>query len=806
MRSIWQDVAFGMRSLMRRPAITIVALLTLALGIGANTAIFSVIDAVLLRPLPYANPDRLVLLQEDSPQIPGMSISMADFDDWQKMNTVFDSMAPYQADTVILTGQGDAERLSIRNITAGLFPTLGVQPILGRALTPEDDKVGAAPVVLISDSLWSRKFGDDPSVIGKQLSLDGTSYTIVGVLPSSHFHTSWKSYSLFASLWRHEDEFGGEDKRGEHPGIYAFAKMKPGVTLEQTQTQLRDIAARLAKEHPKTNENITASAMPLLTGIVGDERPGLLVVMAAVGFVLLIACANVANLMLARATERQKEMAIRTALGASRSRLVRQLLTESLLLGIAGGVLGLAAAYASVGLLTGAASSALPRVENTTVDGGVLLFALGISLVTAFFFGIIPALQSSRTDVHDALREGGLRASAGAAKRRIRSALVVAEIAISVLLLAGAGLMVKSLYRVLKADPGFNPSQAVAAEFSLPAGTYKDPASKRHFVDQFVAKLQSIPGVQYAGFKNPLMGGWQSEYAVDGKPIGNVADLPSVDMARMTSDSFLAMGIRLVRGRYFTPLDNENGEQICIVDTTLAQTVWPNQDPVGKHVAIEGIPDKPVYRTIVGVVSHTKNYGVDQPSRVEMYIPYDQMPSDGGNIVLRFAGDTSGLAASIREAARSLDPNVPIGTPQTLTGVLAENTAPRRLSVILLSVFAALALALAAVGVYGVMSFMVTQRSHEIGIRVALGASRRDVFRLVVGDGMVLMAIGIGIGIAAALYLTKLLESLLFQVKPTDLTTFATIPFVLALVAFAACYLPARRAMRVDPIVALREE
>jgi predicted permease len=808
MLTIWQDLQYGARSLMRRPAITVVALLTLALGIGANTAIFSVIDAVLLRPLPYANPDRLVFLQEDSPQIPGMSISMSDFDDWQKMNTVFDSMAPYQNDTVILTGQGDAERLRIRNVTAGVFPTLGVQPIIGRALTPEDDRVGAAPVVLLSDSLWSRKFGSNPNVIGKQLTLDGTNYTIIGVMPNSHFHGSWKQSSLFASLWRLEDKYGGESHRGSHPGIYAIAKMKSGVTVEQAQTQMHEIAARLAAQYPKSNEHITATVTPLLEGVVGDERPGLLVVMAAVGFVLLIACANVANLMLARATERQKEMAIRTALGASRPRLIRQLLTESLLLGIAGGALGLAAAYSCVGLLTSAASANLPRVENTSVDSGVLLFALGISLVTAFFFGIIPALQTSRADVHDALREGGLRTTAGAAKRRVRAALVVAEIAISVLLLVGAGLMIKSLFNVLKADPGFNPSQAVAAEFSLPAATYKDDAAKRTFVDQLVAKVQAIPGVQYAGFKNPLMGGWQESYGVEGKKYQDEASLPSVDTARVTSDSFLAMGIRLVKGRYFTPFDNQDGAKVCIVDTTLAQTAWPNQDPIGKHVAIEGTFEKPIYRTVVGVVSHTKNYGVDQPSRVEMYIPYDQMVSDGGNIVVRYSGDAGALAAQIRAAARSLDSNVPIGSPQTLGGILAENTAPRRLSVILLSVFAALALALAAVGVYGVMSFMVTQRSHEIGIRVALGASRKDIFELVVGNGMALLGIGMAIGIGSAFYLTQLLRKmdLLFQVKPTDFATFVMTPVLLAVVAFAACYLPARRAMRVDPIVALREE
>jgi len=806
MGELWRDVWFGARSLLKRPGITAIAVLTLALGIGANTAIFSVVDAVLIRPLPYAQPDRLVFLQEDSPQVPGMSISMADFNDWRDSNSVFESLAPYQADSVVLTGRGDAERLRIRNITAGLFPTLGVAPVIGRPLMPEDDKVGAAPVALISDSLWARKFGSDPKVVGEKLTLDGEIYTIVGVLPSSRFHTSWKSYSVFASLWRHEDTLGGEKNRGSHPGIYAIGRLKPGVTANQAQAQMHDIAARLAQQHPDSNKNISATLTPLLDGIVGDERPGLLIVMAAVGFVLVIACANVANLLLARATERQKEMAIRTALGATRGRLIRQLLTESMLLGIGAGALGLLAAYASTRMLASVASANLQRVEDTSVNTSVLLFALGVSLVTAFLFGIIPALQSSRGDVQGALKEGGARAGAGTAKRRVRSTLVVAEVALSVLLLVGAGLTLKSLYRVLKADPGFDPAHAVAMEFSLPDATYKDDAAKRRFVDQLVAKAAAIPGVESAGYKWPLMGGWQQSYGVEGQVVKDPSSLPSVDMARMTADSFQAMGIRLIKGRFFTSFDNEKGAHVCIVDSTLAASAWPNQDPIGKRVAFEGTLDKPMYRTVVGVVSHTKNYGVDQPSRVEMYVPYDQLPGGGGNIVVRFTGDAPALTAAIRDAARSLDPNVPIGAMQSLDSVVGESTAPRKLSVLLLSFFAALALALAAVGVYGVMSFIVTQRNREMGIRVALGAGRMDLFRLILGNGMKLFGLGIAIGIAAALYLTRLLQALLFQVKPTDIATFSAIPLVLAAVAFVACYLPARRAMRVDPIVALRNE
>ncbi len=806
MKTLWQDLWFGARVLLRRPSVTAIAILTLALGIGANTAIFTVVDAVLLRPLPYKDPSHLVLLQEDSHQVPGMSISMADFDDWRTMNTVFDAMAPYQADSVVLTGMGDAERLQMRTITAGLFSTLGVQPILGRALTPDDDKVGAAPVVLLSDSFWSRKFGRDPSVIGRPLTLDGEVYTIIGVLPSSHFHTSWRQFSAFSSLWRHEDTLGGQARRDEHPGIYAIAHLKPGVTIQQAQAQMHDIADRLAREYPKTNIGTTATVLPLLDAIVGDERPGLLVVMAAAAFVLLIACANVANLMLARANERQKEMAIRAAMGASRPRLIRQLLTESMLLGIAGGILGLAAAYASVGVLTGMASANLPRVEDVSVDHRVLFFCMAASLLTALFFGIIPALQSSRTDVHDALKEGGRGTSAGAGRRRVRSLLVIAEIAISVVLLIGAGLMIKSLYRVLRADPGFEPAHAVAASFSMPDATYKDDSKKRQFVDQLVAKLSAVPGVQAAGLKNPLMGGWQSGYLIQGRPLPQPGKGTSTDISRMTPGAFGAMGIRLIRGRYFTPFDNEKSENVCIIDSTFAQTEFPGEDPLGKHLAVSGTTEKPIWMNVVGVVSHTKNYGVDQPSRVETYVPFDQMPSGGGSIVIRYAGDLSGLTPSIHAAARALDPDVPVGPVRTLGEIVGDNTAPRRLSVILLTIFAGLALALAAIGIYGVMSYVVTQRSHEIGIRIALGAEKRDVMRLVLGDGMSLLGIGVVAGVAGALFLTRLVQSLLFQVRPTDVATFVSIPVILAAVAFFACYVPARRATQVDPIIALRDE
>jgi predicted permease len=809
MGTFWQDIRYGLRMLAKRPGITVIAVLTLALGVGANTAIFSVVDAVLLRPLPYKQPDRLVFLTEESQQVPGMSISMADFNDWRATNTVFESMAPYSPNSAILTGNGETESLQVRQITAGLFPTLGVQPILGRALTPDDDKVGAAPVVLLGDGFWARKFASDPGVIGKQITLDGVSYTVVGVLPSSKFHGSWPRYSVFTSLWRQEDTLGGEANRSSHPGIYAIARMKPGITLQQASNEMSGIAARLQKEYPKTNTGIGVTVDSVLNAYVGEIRPALLVLMAAVGFVLLIACANIANLSLARTTERNRELAIRTALGAGRVRLIRQLMTESMLLALIGGTLGLLVAFGVTNAVSKVSTSSVPRIDTVTINGGVLLFTLGVSLVTGLFFGLFPAWHASRTDVHETMKEGGRTGTAGGAKKRVRSILVVAEVSISLVLLVGAGLMIKSFYRVLQADPGFHSDGVLAAGFSIPDSHYKDMAARRQFVNQLTAKLEAIPGVQAVGIKLPLLGGFQTGFMIEGKPKPEPGKKPSTDITRVTPGALQAMGVPLLQGRYFSSADNETSELVCIVDTTMAQTQWPGDNPIGKHVAVSGRnndPNNPEWIKVVGVVAHTKNYGVDQPSRVETYRPFAQSPASGGTIVLRAAGNPSGLAAPARDAILAIDANVPLSQVRELSEIVDENVAPRRLSVLLLSAFAALALVLSAVGIYGVMSYMVSQRTQEIGVRIALGAQRGDVMRLVLRNGMALLIVGLGIGLAGAFALSRFLQSLLFQVKSTDIMTFASVPFLLAAVAFLACYLPARRATLVDPVVALRND
>jgi len=808
MATFFQDLRYAVRMLVKSPGFTAVAILTLALGIGANTAIFSVIDAVLLRPLPYPQANRLVFLGEYSEQVPEMSIAMANFNDWRAQNKVFESMVAYQGDNTVLTGRGEPERLRLRRITAGFSPTMGVNPILGRTLGPEDDKVGAPRVVLLSEGLWERRFGRDPNVLGQQLTLDAEPYTIIGVLPA-RLHSSWRRTDLFTSLWRLEDELGGEKNRGSHAGIYAYARLKPGVTIAQATSEMKAIAQRLDEQHPATNAKNSVTLEPLLDAIVEDVRPSLMALVAAVGFVLLIACANLANLLLARASERQRELAVRMALGAGRGRLVWQTLTESVLLSLLGGTLGLLLAVWITTALVHAASAGVPRLNEVTVDSQVLAFSLGLSIFTGILFGIFPALQASRTDVQEALREGGRSGSEGGKSHRLRDVLVVAEVAISLILLVGAGLMAKSLYRVLQDDGGIQPEHVLTAFFSLPDAKYKDEASRRVFVEQLVTKVETLPGVSAAGFKNPLLGGWQTAFAIEGRPLPAPGQVPSTDMGRVTPGTMPAMGLRLLRGRLFDAHDNEKGQRVCIIDETFAKENFANEDPLGKRISIDFPPkpgDQGSWMTIVGIVGHVKNYGVDQPSRVETYVPMPQMPSGGGAIVVRADADTATLTAGLRGALHSLDPDVPLFDIRPLEEIVSENTASRRLSVMLFGSFAALALVLAAVGVYGVMAYVVTQRWHEIGIRMALGANRGNILEMMLRQGLRFAVIGVTLGLVGSIVLTRLMSSLLFQVSSLDVATFGFGAATLSAIVLLACYLPARRATRVDPLVALRYE
>jgi putative ABC transport system permease protein len=807
LEGIVADIRYGLRMLRKHPGFTAVAVLTLAIGIGANTAIFSVVNTVLLRPLPYPQADRIVYLSEWSQEVQDMSIAMANFADWQKMNTVFDSMVAYRAENLNLTGQGEPQRLSVREVTAGLFPTLGVEPILGRELTPDDDKPGAEPVILLSDSLWTRNFARDPSVLGRRLNLDGELYTVIGVLPSSRFHPSWRTYDAFTSLGRLDNVIGGPKRREEHPGIYAYGRMKPGVTVEQARAGMIAIAAQLGKQY-KSNAGNSVVVRPLLDAVVEDVRPSLLVLMGAVGFVLLIACANVANLMTSRATERRREVALRCALGASGARLARQFLCESVLLALIGGALGLVVAYFTTTTLAQMAAAAVPRIQDVAIDRRVLVFTFAVSVLTGIVFGVFPALAAYRSDPNEVLKSTGATRG-GLAHMNFRNVLAAAEIAISLVLLVGAGLTVKSLYRIVQTDAGFDTSGVLAGSFSLPDNQYKSDEQRRLFVQQLVEKASALPGVTAAGFKNPLLGGMQSGFMVEGRPKPEPGKEPSVDFARVTPGAMEAMGIHLQRGRFFDTGDNEQSMKVLIIDEHMAEQNWPGQDPIGKRMVVALGPEPHgaiPWMTVVGVVRHVKNYGVDQPSRVEAYVPNAQFPGSGGNLVLRSQQDPEHLVSAVRRTLHSLDPNMPLFDVRTLREVSEENVAPRKLSVLLLSLFSAIALALAVLGIYGVMAYVVVGRTREIGLRMALGAMPGDVLGLFLGQGARVALAGVVAGVVASLALTHLMRSLLFQVSATDPVTFAAVVVLLSGTALLACYIPARSAMGLDPVSTLRYE
>ncbi len=802
MRSLLGDMRYGFRLLRKRPAFSLIAVLALALGIGANTAIFSVVDAVLLRPLPYADSGRLVALWERSPQLEDGSVAYLNFLDWKAQSRVFESLAARQGANFNLTGQEEPERLNGANVSAEFFPLLGVQPLLGRVFRADEDRSGAKKVAVISYGLWQRRFHGDEGILGRAIDLDGAPFTVIGVLPAKFRDPAYaERVDVYAAIGRDADRL---QNRGNHPGIYVVGRLKPGETLAQARAEMDLIAQRLERQYPATNSGRRVAVQLLQDRLVRDLRTALLVVLAAVGFVLLIGCANVANLLLARAAERQPEIALRAALGAGRWQLFRQLLAESLVLALAGGACGLLLGWWGMRGLLAVAPEDLPRFSEAAMNLRVLGFTLGLSLATGLVFGSVPAWQSAWGSLHDVLKESGRRVSGDLRRNRIRGLLVVGEVALSLVLLIGAGLMLRSFARVLAASPGFRAERVLTLQIDLPGTKYQKPDQWIQFFQQVLGRTRNLPGVLSAATILPVpVGGfgWQTGMRIEGREYPTPHDSDLTDIAYVTPDYFQTMGIPLRRGRVFTEQDREGALPVAVIDEKLARTYFPDADPMGKRLAIGGKNWQ-----IVGVVGHVKNYGVDQESRVETYLPFYQSPRPAMSLVVRTTMDPAQLAGPIRGEVRQVDPNQAVSDVRTMERLVADSVAPKRISALLLGIFAAIAVLLAAVGLYGVISYTVAQRTREIGIRMALGAGGGDVLAMVVKQALALGGLGMAIGLGGAALLTRAMKGLLFGISAVDPLTFAAVPAALALVVLAACYLPARRATRIDPVTALRYE
>ncbi len=822
MGTLLQDVRYSVRMLMKSPGFTAVAILTLALGIGANTALFSVVNGVLLNPLPYPQPDQLVTLHESKPNFETGSISYPNFLDWQKDNHTLSSMAVSRSVSFNLTGLGDAEEVNAQFVTSDFFPILGVKPVTGRTFVRSDDQIGAAPVALISGGFWKRKFGSTPDVVGKSLTLDGRGYTIVGVI-SSDFDLVLGSFSpseVYVPVvqWSNNLLFN----RGAGLGFHGIGRLKPGVSIEQARADMTEVTHNLAVAYPETDKGVGASLIPLKQRMVGQVQPILLVLLGAVGFVLLIACVNVGNLLMARSTGRTREFAIRAALGAGQGRLIRQLLTESILLALAGGGLGLVFANWATHAALGALPITLPRSGEIGLDNRVLLFTASISLLAGILFGLAPALKrSSRTNLQETLREGG-RGAVGA-RHRAHGVFVIVEMAMALVLLVGAGLMLRSLVQLWNVDPGFNARNVLTFGFSLSPSMLKaSPTAIRAAFREVDATLASTPGVQSASMSwgaFPMVGDDEWLFWLEGQPKPKSQNEWNWAIDFVVDPDYLkVMGTPLRSGRFFTAQDDEHSPLVVVVDDVLARQYFPNENPVGKRLFLNGGgPDGDRQAEIVGVVGHVKQWGLDADDKerlqAQLYFPFMQLPDSVMVLapasalgVVRTQGLAPGITDSIRHSVQQVNSQQVVYGVQTMDEVIAASTASRRFSAILLGCFAAVALLLSSIGIYGVISYLIGQRTHEIGVRMALGAQQKDILRLVLGEGFKMVLIGVAIGLAAALGLTRLMASLLYGVSATDPLTFSCVAVLLVLVALAACYVPARRAMRVDPIVALRYE
>jgi putative ABC transport system permease protein len=807
MDSVFKDLKFAFRSLLKRPGFAAVAVITLALGIGGSTAIFTVVDAALLRGLPYKSPDRLVHLWEKTPQgaFSKREFSYPDYQDYQQ-NNVFEGLAAYTGGRVVLRGDGESESVFGPRVNATFFNVLGVDPILGRTFQAGEDQQGGPRVVVLSYGLWQRRFGGDSGVVGKSLTINDESYTVIGVLPAS-FQFALRAGDVFLPYQPTQNQL---TRRFMH-GTNLIGRLKPGISESQAQSELSVIASRIEKEHNQSHAGTSLRIVPLQEEIIGSVRPILLVLFAAVGFVLLIACANVASLLLTRSLARQKEVAIRSALGASRWRVMRQLLTESMLLSLIGGAAGLMIAYWGVPALVAALPQnqliAMPFLRTLGLDSSILAFSFGLSLLTGLVFGLAPALQSSRLDLNEVLKEGGRNMAAGASQR-LRSAMVITEIALAVVLLVGAGLMMKSLLRLLQTNVGFKTENLLTMAMILPPSKYTDNNPLINFNDQIQERVRSLPGVSNAGTVDilPLNGGNTTRFYIDGDPKPEPGKEIEANMRFVSDTYFQTLGVPLLAGRMFDQRDTPDKPNVVLIGKTVADKLFAGRDPVGKKIRYNSIELPPI--EIVGVVGDVKITGLDEAVKPVLYYPFRQNPAPFANIVVRTDGDPVALTAAVRNEIRSLEPDVAILNVNTMDQMIAQTPASfmRRFPALLISIFAIVALLLASLGIYGVVSYSVSQQTHYIGVRMALGASPADILRMVLKQGLVLALLGVVIGVVAALGLMRLLRTLLFEVSTNDVTTFVVVAGGLFVIALLACYLPARRATKVDPLVALRYE
>ena len=810
METLLKDIRYGIRGLRQRPGFALVAILTLALGIGANTAIFSVVNAVLLKPLPFKDPDRLVIVWEDAAfaGFPRNTPAPANYFDWKSQNRSFEDMAATASTSFNLTGDGEPERIAAHQVSANFFPLLGVQPLLGRAFLQEEDREGGNKVALLSYQLWQTRYAGASDIVNRSIQLNGEKFTVVGVIPA-WFQFLDKEVRLWVPLALDREQ---QTNRGGHY-LNVVARLKPGVSVLQAQSDMSTLMTNMSHDHPNEmfDGKLGAVVLSLREQLVGDSRRPLIVLLVAVAFVLLIACANVAGLLLARAVSRRREIALRLALGASGSRVIRQLLTESLLLATCGGVLGAILAWLSFGFLQKLVPQTLSLSTNLDLDTRVLVFAFSISLATGVVFGLVPALQSARVDLNETLKQNSSRSTSTG---RLRSSMIVFEVALSIVLLVGAGLLIQTLFRLFNQYSELQPDKVLTMRTILPRMTkYREPAQRTRFYQQVLERIEHLPGVVSAGYTTSVPLAWKGG-TTGFYPEGVKDPIPGMaydaNHRQVSTDYLKTMRIPLRQGRYFTAQDNELSSPVAIINETMARQYWPGQPALGRRIKL-GDPNEDLpWVEIVGVVGDVRQMGLDEAVKAEMYLPYQQVTQQPWfiprDLAVRTTTETSSLVGAVRQVIREVDPEQPISNVATMSELLGEEAGQRQLGMIMLVAFSLLALLLASLGIYGVLAYFVTQHTNEIGVRLALGATQRNILLMVVKRGMALTLLGVSIGLGASFGLTRLMSSLLFEVKAVDPLTFMIVPLLLAVVALLACSIPARRAMKVDPLVALRYE